>query len=156
MAVAAVNLAQKLAQFRKPWDPKIVGELNGQPVKLAKLEGAFIWHHHQNEDELFLVLHGSLRLEFRDGSVTLGPGELYIVPRGVEHRPVAEEETHVLLFEPVSTVNTGEERKSLGSGRLSAAEVENRAASIPVPLTHFERYRREIREVGTERFRVRY
>ena len=107
MSPAPVSLKDKLALITKPWDPKIVGQLNGQHVKLAKLEGAFIWHHHQNEDELFLVLDGCLRLEFRDGSVTLKPGELYIVPRGVEHRPVAEEEAHVLLFEPASTLNTG-------------------------------------------------
>jgi mannose-6-phosphate isomerase-like protein (cupin superfamily) len=87
-----------------------VGELNGQHVKLAKAKGEFVWHHHENEDELFLVLDGTLRLEFRDGAVTLGPGELYIVPRGVEHRPVASDEVHLLLFEPVSTLNTGNVR----------------------------------------------
>lgn len=87
-----------------------MGELNGQHVKLAKAKGEFVWHHHENEDELFLVLDGTLRLEFRDGAVTLGPGELYIVPRGVEHRPVASGEVHLLLFEPVSTLNTGNVR----------------------------------------------
>jgi mannose-6-phosphate isomerase-like protein (cupin superfamily) len=87
-----------------------VGELNGQHVKLAKAKGDFVWHHHENEDELFLVLDGTLRLEFRDGAVTLGPGELYIVPRGVEHRPVASDEVHLLLFEPASTLNTGNVR----------------------------------------------
>jgi mannose-6-phosphate isomerase-like protein (cupin superfamily) len=87
-----------------------VGELNGQHVKLAKAKGEFVWHHHENEDELFLVLDGTLRLEFRDGAVTLGPGELYIIPRGVEHRPVASGEVHLLLFEPVSTLNTGNVR----------------------------------------------
>ena len=87
-----------------------MGELNGQHVKLAKAKGDFVWHHHENEDELFLVLDGTLRLEFRDGAVTLGPGELYIVPRGVEHRPVASGEVHLLLFEPVSTLNTGNVR----------------------------------------------
>jgi mannose-6-phosphate isomerase-like protein (cupin superfamily) len=87
-----------------------VGELNGQHVKLAKAKGEFVWHHHENEDELFLVLDGTLRLEFRDGAVTLGPGELYIVPRGVEHRPVASDEVHLLLFEPASTLNTGNVR----------------------------------------------
>jgi len=87
-----------------------VGELNGQHVKVAKAKGDFVWHHHENEDELFLVLDGTLRLEFRDGAVTLGPGELYIVPRGVEHRPVASGEVHLLLFEPVSTLNTGNVR----------------------------------------------
>jgi mannose-6-phosphate isomerase-like protein (cupin superfamily) len=103
----AVNLKEKLSLIPDFWHPRLVGELNGQYVKLAKVKGEFIWHHHQNEDELFLVLKGALRLEFRDGSVTLGPGELYIVPRGVEHRPVAEEEAHILLFEPASTLNTG-------------------------------------------------
>ena len=87
-----------------------MGELNGQHVKLAKAKGDFVWHHHENEDELFLVLDGTLRLEFRDGAVTLGPGELYIVPRGVEHRPVASDEVHLLLFEPASTLNTGNVR----------------------------------------------
>jgi len=102
-----VNLAEKLTRIRDYWNPRIVGDLNGQHVKLAKVKGEFIWHFHQNEDELFLVLEGTLRLEFRDGEVTLSPGELYIVPRGVEHRPVAEEEVHLLMFEPASTLNTG-------------------------------------------------
>lgn len=102
-----INLSEKLSQIHDFWSPRIVGELNGQHVKLAKVKGEFVWHHHQNEDELFLVLEGTLRLEFRDGEVTLSPGELYIVPRGVEHRPVAEEEVHLLMFEPASTLNTG-------------------------------------------------
>ena len=84
-----------------------MGELNGQHVKLARVQGEFVWHHHQNEDELFLVLDGTLRLEFRDGEVTLGPGEMYVIPRGVDHRPVAEDEVHLLLFEPAATLNTG-------------------------------------------------
>ncbi|HEX2252207.1 MAG TPA: cupin domain-containing protein [Thermoanaerobaculia bacterium] len=102
-----VDLAAKLALFETRWDPKIVGELNGQQVKLAKLEGAFDWHHHEREDELFLVLAGRLEMELRDRTITLGPGELLIVPAGTEHRPVAPVETHVLLFEPASTLNTG-------------------------------------------------
>jgi mannose-6-phosphate isomerase-like protein (cupin superfamily) len=102
-----VNLAEKFARFREHWSPKIVGELNGQMVKLSKLLGSFEWHHHDAEDELFLVIRGRLRLEFRDKTVTLDPGEFLIVPRGVEHRPVAEEEVEVLLFEPASTLNTG-------------------------------------------------
>lgn len=105
-----VKLTRKLAQIRQHWDPKIVGKLNGQVVKLAKVQGDFVWHHHQNEDELFLVLKGVLQLDFRDGSVTLEEGEMYIVPRGVEHRPVAEEEAHILLFEPAETLNTGNVR----------------------------------------------
>jgi len=102
-----VNLRERLSRFSTYWDPKIVGELNGQHVKLVKLKGPFVWHSHEAEDELFLVLQGSFTMEFRDRSVPLREGELLIVPRGVEHRPVAEEEVHVLLFEPASTVNTG-------------------------------------------------
>ena len=102
-----VNLAEKLSSFSTHWDPKVVGELNGQMVKLAKLQGPFVWHHHADEDELFLVLKGRLDMEFRDRTVTVGEGEFIIVPRGVEHRPVAEEEVHVLLFEPASVLNTG-------------------------------------------------
>ena len=105
-----VTLADKLERIARRWDPKIVAELNGQHVKLVKLEGAFLWHHHEREDELFLVISGRLRIEFRDGDVELGPGELVVVPRGVEHRPVAEGEVHVLLFEPASTLNTGDVR----------------------------------------------
>ena len=102
-----VNLAEKLAMFRDHWRPRIVGELNGQQVKLAKFQGEFVWHHHEHEDELFLVVSGSFRMEFRDRVVELAEGEFLIVPRGVEHRPVAEREVEVLLFEPASTVNTG-------------------------------------------------
>lgn len=105
-----VNLAQKLGTFHEHWSPRIVGDLNGQHVKLAKLMGEFIWHHHAHEDELFLVLKGRLVIELRDGRVELEPGELFIVPRGVEHRPRAEEETHILLFEPKTTLNTGNVR----------------------------------------------
>jgi mannose-6-phosphate isomerase-like protein (cupin superfamily) len=107
---SAVNLAEKLAGIEDYWDPHVVGELNDQQVKLAKLKGEFIWHHHQNEDELFLVLEGVLVLELRDGAVTLNPGEFFIVPRGVEHKPVAPEEVHLLMFEPASTLNTGNVR----------------------------------------------
>jgi mannose-6-phosphate isomerase-like protein (cupin superfamily) len=105
-----VNLAEKLASFDELWSPKIAGELNGQYVKLVKLRGEFLWHAHESEDELFLVVRGRLDIEFRDGRATLTEGEFLIVPRGVEHRPVAEEETHVLLFEPASTLNTGNVR----------------------------------------------
>jgi len=103
-----VNLAEKLSCFTEPWVPRIVGELNGQYVKVAKMHGAFDWHHHDDEDELFLVVRGGFRMEFRDRSVELSEGEMVIVPRGVEHRPVADEECHVVLFEPVSTLNTGD------------------------------------------------
>jgi mannose-6-phosphate isomerase-like protein (cupin superfamily) len=107
---AAVNLAEKFALFSEHWQPKVVGALNGQHVKLVKLLGEFVWHHHDDEDELFLVVRGLMRMEFRGRSVTVGPGEFIIVPRGVEHRPVAEEEVHLLLFEPASTLNTGNVR----------------------------------------------
>jgi mannose-6-phosphate isomerase-like protein (cupin superfamily) len=105
-----VNLAEKFGLFEEYWSPKIVGELNGQHVKLAKLKGEFIWHHHEAEDELFLVVKGQLVLELREQDVVLEEGEFFIVPRGVEHKPVAEEEVHVLLFEPKSTLNTGNVR----------------------------------------------
>jgi len=103
-----VNLREALARFDTRWDPKIVGELNDQHVKLVKLEGEFVWHSHADEDELFLVLEGSLDMQFRDRVVTVEAGEFIIVPRGIEHRPVAEREAHVLLFEPASTLNTGD------------------------------------------------
>jgi len=105
-----VNLTEKLELFSDHWHPRIVGELNGQYVKLAKLIGDFDWHQHKDEDELFLVVSGCLTIKLRDRDVTLGEGEFFIVPRGVEHQPVAEQEAHVLLFEPKSTLNTGEER----------------------------------------------
>ena len=107
-----VNLREKLALFSDRWSPKIVGELNGQHVKLVKLQGEFVWHHHENEDELFLVIEGRFRMDFRDRAVWVEAGEFLIVPRGVEHRPVADEEAHVLLFEPAATVNTGNVRDS--------------------------------------------
>src|SRR5918994_6172797 len=110
MSGEKVNIADKLALFEEHWSPKVVGELNGQHVKLVKLLGKFVWHHHEEEDELFLVVEGRFRMEFRDRSVWIEEGELIVVPRGVEHRPVAEEEAHVLLFEPASTLNTGNVR----------------------------------------------
>ena len=105
-----VNLAEKLALFADHWSPKIVGELNGQHVKLVKFRGEFVWHKHDHEDELFLVVKGRFTMEFRDRHVALDEGEFLIVPRGVEHRPVADEEVHVLLFEPATTLNTGDVR----------------------------------------------
>ena len=102
-----INLAEKFAAFSEHWSPRIVGELNGQHVKLSKFKGAFIWHHHDDEDELFLVHRGRFRMEFRDRTVELGPGDFLIVPRGVEHRPVSDEEVEVVLFEPAGTLNTG-------------------------------------------------
>jgi mannose-6-phosphate isomerase-like protein (cupin superfamily) len=102
-----VNLAEKFSLFDSHWEPKIVGELNGQYVKIAKLKGEFVWHHHESEDELFLVVKGSLILKLKDADIKLNEGEFYIVPKGVEHMPVAEKEVHVLMFEPKGTVNTG-------------------------------------------------
>ena len=103
-----INLAQKLALFREHWSPKIVGDLNENHVKLVKLLGEFVWHKHELEDEMFLVVKGRLTIRFRNGEVELSENEMLIVPRGVEHLPVAREEAHVLLVEPKSTVNTGD------------------------------------------------
>lgn len=116
--LAKVNLAQKFALFHEHWSPKIVGELNGQQVKLSKFRGRFVWHKHDDEDELFLVHRGSFRMELRDGAVELHAGDFMIVPRGVEHRPVADEEVEVVLFEPASTRNTGDVRNERTLERL--------------------------------------
>jgi len=102
-----INLARKFALFSEHWRPKIVAALNGQEIKLVKVQGTFPWHHHEAEDEFFLVWRGRLRIEFRDRVVELGPGEGLVVPRGVEHRTAADEETEVLVFEPAATRNTG-------------------------------------------------
>lgn len=102
-----VSLAAKLATFDETWVPKVVGELNGQYVKVVKCEGEYVWHHHEQEDELFYVLKGRLRILLRDREVALEAGEFFIVPRGVEHKPVADEPAEVVLFEPVKTRNTG-------------------------------------------------
>jgi mannose-6-phosphate isomerase-like protein (cupin superfamily) len=102
-----INLAEKLSKFDAHWSPKIIAELNGQHVKLVKFRGEFVWHHHEHEDELFYVVRGSFRMELRDRTVELREGEMFVVPRGVEHRPVADEEVSVMLFEPAATLNTG-------------------------------------------------
>ena len=106
-----INLNEKLGLINQHWKPHVVGDLNNQQVKLVKFQGPFTWHHHDNEDELFLVVKGRFRMEYRETgaeqSMWIEPGEMVIVPRGVEHRPVAEEEAHVLLFEPATTLNTG-------------------------------------------------
>ncbi len=102
-----INLTEKLSKFTAHWSPKIIAGLNGQHVKLVKFRGPFVWHQHEHEDELFYVVRGGFRMEFRDRTVELRAGELLVVPRGVEHRPVADEEVEVMLFEPASTVNTG-------------------------------------------------
>ncbi len=107
MSVEKVNVAEKLALFNEHWSPRVVGELNGQHVKLAKFQGEFVWHHHDDEDEMFLVVDGRFRMELRDRSLEIEAGEFVVVPRGVEHRPVADSEVSVMLFEPASTVNTG-------------------------------------------------
>jgi mannose-6-phosphate isomerase-like protein (cupin superfamily) len=113
-----VNLAEKLALFHDHWHPRVVGDLNGQQVKLVKFQGEFVWHQHDHEDELFLVVNGQFRMEFRDRTVELKAGELIIVPRGVEHRPVAEQEVEVMLFEPASVLNTGNVRNELTVAQL--------------------------------------
>ena len=116
-----VTLASKFASFSEHWSPKIVGELNGQHVKIVKFAGEFVWHHHENEDELFLVVKGRFRMELRDRNIWIEEGEFLIVPRGVEHRPVAEEEAWVLLFEPASTLNTGNVQNELTLPELERA-----------------------------------
>ena len=102
-----INIAQKFSLFNEPWSPKILGEINASYVKAVRLQGEFVWHHHDNEDEMFLVVQGRMRMKFRDHEEMVEPGEFIIVPRGVEHLPVAEVETQVLLFEPKTTLNTG-------------------------------------------------
>src|SRR4051812_44059344 len=102
-----ITLAEKLTKFSAHWKPKIVAELNGQHVKLVKFQGPFVWHSHTNEDELFYVVRGAFRMELRDRNIELAAGDMLVVPRGVEHRPVADREVEVMLFEPASTVNTG-------------------------------------------------
>ena len=104
----AVSLAEKLGGFSERWQPRTVAEFNGHDIMVVKAQGEFVWHKHDDTDDLFLVLRGRLVIQLRDGDVTLGPGELFVVPKGVEHRPVAEEEVHVLLIEPSGTPNTGD------------------------------------------------
>ena len=103
-----VNLAEKLATFSEHYRPRTVGQFNGHDLMVTKLKGPFVWHRHEDTDDFFLVLKGRLRIELRDGNVELGPGDLYVVPKGVEHRPVADEEAHILLIEPTGTPNTGD------------------------------------------------
>jgi mannose-6-phosphate isomerase-like protein (cupin superfamily) len=113
-----VNVAEKLARVSEHWSPRIVGELNGQQVKVVKFQGPFVWHHHEHEDELFYVVKGRFRMEFRDRTLDIAAGEFLIVPRGVEHRPVADEEVEVMLFEPAGTLNTGNVRDARTVERL--------------------------------------
>ena len=112
-----VNVKEKFEMFSDHWNPRIVGELNGQQVKLAKLKGEFIWHAHENEDEMFYVVKGKLKIEFRDKMVELEENDFLIVPRGVEHRPIADDEVHVMLFEPGSTQHTGKEKHELTNNK---------------------------------------
>ena len=118
-----INLAKAFTRFTDTWNPKIAGDVNDMQVKVAKFEGAFTWHHHEDEDEMFLVVAGALRIELEDGAVDLAPGEFVVVPRGVEHRPVAQPTADVLLFESATTVNTGtasdDRRTTLHLQRLS-------------------------------------
>ncbi len=113
-----INLAAKLSLFSDYFNPRIIGELNGQHVKLAKFQGEFVWHKHDHEDELFLVLEGEFNMEFRYKTITLRKDEIIIVPKGVEHRPVAEKEVSILMFEPVSTLNTGDAKSELTREKL--------------------------------------
>jgi mannose-6-phosphate isomerase-like protein (cupin superfamily) len=111
--VTRINLAEKLTRFDDRWNPRIVADLNDSHVKLVKVQGEFVWHQHADEDELFLVLKGTLIIELRDGSVTLGPGEMVVIPKGVEHRPVAAEEVHLMLIEPKGIRHTGDVESEL-------------------------------------------
>ena len=117
-----IKLSDKLALFDDYWNPRVVGELNGQLIKLVKFKGPFTWHHHENEDELFMTIKGRFRMEFREGdqerAVWIDEGELIVVPRGIEHRPVADEEAEVMLFEPASTLNTGNVKNELTRPKL--------------------------------------
>jgi mannose-6-phosphate isomerase-like protein (cupin superfamily) len=111
--VTRINLAEKLTRFDDHWNPRIIADLNDSHVKLVKVQGEFVWHQHAEEDELFLVLRGALTIELRDGSVTIGPGEMVVIPKGVEHRPVAAEEVHLMLIEPKGTRHTGDVESEL-------------------------------------------
>ncbi|HWL94591.1 MAG TPA: cupin domain-containing protein [Phycisphaerae bacterium] len=136
----AVNLTQKLASFSETWSPKVVAELNGQYVKLVKFQGEYVWHHHANEDEMFLVIDGRIDIHFRDRVVSLGPGEFCVVPRGVEHKPVAEKLASVLLFEPATTrtpatliTRTRSRRKRSSGSSPSAAGTSSCPPPPPCP-----------------------
>ena len=118
MANTSVNLAEKLASFPEHWSPKIVAGYNGNDVMVVKLKGEFNWHSHPDTDDFFLVLKGRLTIQLRDGNVMLGPGEMYVVPKGVEHCPMAEEETHLLLIEPAGTPNTGDVATAVHKPRI--------------------------------------
>lgn len=108
MGYESINLTNKLSLFAEQWSPKIIAQMNDYHFKVAKVQGEFVWHDHPETDEVFLILHGQLEIQFRDGSVTLNEGEMYVVPKGVEHKPAASQECHILLVEPAGTVNTGD------------------------------------------------
>ncbi|WP_018238976.1 cupin domain-containing protein [Ensifer sp. BR816] len=116
---ASINFAEKLGMFTDQWQPRVIAELNDYQFKIVRIEGDFIWHDHPETDEAFIVLEGTLRIDFRDGSVSIGPGEMYVVPKGVEHKPYAEEEVKMLLIEPTGTLNTGQ----AGGERTAANDV---------------------------------
>jgi len=118
MEVNKINIGNKLEQFSDHWNPRIIGELNGQHVKIAKFQGDFIWHKHENEDELFYVLKGNFIMELRDKTINMEKGDMIIIPRGVEHRPCAKKEVHVMVFEPVNTINTGDKIDKLTRNKL--------------------------------------
>jgi mannose-6-phosphate isomerase-like protein (cupin superfamily) len=118
MKIEKVNIGEKLNQINDYWNPRIVGELNGQHVKLTKLKGEFVWHKHDEEDEMFLIVSGEFTMELRDGSIDIKPGEFIIIPKGVEHRPVAKDEVHLMLFEPASTLNTGNVKNEFTKEKL--------------------------------------
>ncbi len=109
MAYKSINFKEKFDLFKEQWEPKVVAEMNDYQFKIVKLEGDFVWHDHQNTDETFIVLEGDLRIDFRDGAVTIGPGEMFVVPKGVEHKPFAEKEVKLMLVEPRGVLNTGHE-----------------------------------------------
>lgn len=108
LTMSVINLNEKFGLFKDQWSPKIIGELNGQEVKIAKVQGEFVWHDHEHEDELFFVIKGTLQIEFRDRTETIKEGEMIVVPKGVEHKPIAEEEVWIMLFEPANIKHTGE------------------------------------------------
>jgi len=121
MVNEAVDIADKLSLVSKHWSPKVVARLNDYEIKVVKLQGEFVWHTHDDTDELFLVVSGELRIQLRDGDVVLCPGQLFVVPRGIEHCPIADGEVHAVLIEPVGVVNTGDAGGALTAGRLDAA-----------------------------------
>lgn len=112
MKIKKVSISKKMSLFEDLWNPRIVGELNGQHIKIVKAQGIFEWHKHEHEDEMFLVIQGNFNMELRDETISINQGEFIIIPKGVEHRPVAKEEVQIMLFEPTNTVNTGENQES--------------------------------------------